>query len=1308
MLKEILCRSRFMGNRRISLILSFLMLITTAVLPGLTNAADGDGDGSDDSVDDCPFAWGNSTATLMDCPDNDGDGIADSQQDSTGDWGESGREMYQGLGGWSSTVRAVAWAPDGTYQLAGGSTNQVRVYGPAGASFGSIMSMTDDVRSIAVSPNSSYIAAAGYEGSGTSNLLVMEYEHSTGNSSIVANLSSHITGDLYTVAWSNDGNYLYSGGEDRHIRMFDVNTWQVERSFLMPESVYSVVPTPDNRLIASTNGQETSMNWTSNGTSYFALHNHTSTTLALDISPDGRWLVSGGNDNRLSVYDVKNKTLNQSIWTGSDVNAISFSPNGGYFVIGTDGSSASVYRVSDWTSIDSFGSFGGSNSRGARDIAWAPDGLKITVGQRNGAASMYVLEEGYLALKGDVTGELMLWRWKSNWPSDGRPLSHENMSLSAFTQSLCNGDDIVGVQSVGAAHHIASPLANYSDSGLLDCTSTSRSLREVPIGRMPAAFFVKGSGNAATCMQATGGMSLGQIRWILSAASTADMTTDSWRPGMDMASIAPNDDMDGIPEWSDLSSQCSGGPIHVIGRWDNRSVPTMVERMFACAGCQYAENFFTSSNSRYRMQEESRSDIVYAASSTDELLGFTEILVAQAAPGLHLVPIVNNWTAGAEDHISAGGSAFLPTVSNSENGTYAAQSDYNFIVNEAELEDRRALLEWMLSTEAGDEWEGLGFQKLGIYARVQAYARLGIDATHLLPDEDGDGIWDGADDCHGTWPGENIDSVGCAQHQLDDDGDGLFNHEDDCISVYGNSTTPTVGCPDQDGDGWEDSADAFPYDPTQQLNRDGDRYGDNLEGNNSDDCPDFSGNSTEDRLGCPDTDGDGWSDEDGDWEIGDGADAFRTDPSQWIDTDGDGYGDNHSYTIGQDGLRVDERGDAFVNDHTQWADTDGDGYGDETSGDLGDDCPLQAGNSTEDRLGCPDEDGDGYSDDADAFRGDPSQWVDEDGDGYGDNWNGLYPDNCLDTPFPELDYVDEFGCGPSERDTDMDGVKDDVDLCPSTPLDLTAFIRMNGCADAESDDDGDGVLNPVDGPEGLFRDDPTQTADSDGDGYGDNESGTNGDACPNRAGNSTEDRLGCVDTDGDGYSDPESGWTVTHGADAWVVEPTQWSDYDSDGYYDNYGEPSWSASREEGWPGRYVEGARLGDKCPLQPSESAYPDPGCPLREINAPVINTGDSDSGGLPVGLILIVLGLLFGIVGLTAAIIVKQKGKKQRKAERRRSAATSQKQQAAPNTAAGRPDASLVGAVGDDEFEWLEHPEGSDRWWYRDESGEWAEWQ
>ncbi|MBJ24034.1 MAG: hypothetical protein CMB64_05125 [Euryarchaeota archaeon] len=376
------------------------------------------------------------------------------------------------------------------------------------------------------------------------------------------------------------------------------------------------------------------------------------------------------------------------------------------------------------------------------------------------------------------------------------------------------------------------------------------------------------------------------------------------------------------------------------------------------------------------------------------------------------------------------------------------------------------------------------------------------------------------------------------------------NNFDNCIDVVGNSTEDRNGCPDSDGDGYSDSdldwnetngADVFPLDPTQWSDSDGDGYGDNLDGNypdrfpqnptqwndtdgdgfgdnlsgidpdlfptdptqwsdedgdgygdnpfgnSADSCPDLFGNSSIEYLGCPDSDGDGWGDENED---------FPWDSDQWKDSDGDGFGDNPPPANNSDDcletsgtswidrngcVDSDEDGYSDLNDDlpynpTQWNDSDGDGYGDNPDGVYADKCPDEYGLSDlEEYLGCIDSDGDGVADFDDDFPQDSSQWKDSDGDGYGDNPNGDTSDDCIEI----------FG--------------------------TSSQVGLLGCLDSDGDGYGD-ILDD-------FPNESTQWSDSDNDGYGDNEDGLNGDDCVLTFGTSYIDKFGCLDSDNDGYSD---------------------------------------------------------------------------------------------------------------------------------------------------------------------------------------------
>ena len=467
-------------------------------------------------------------------------------------------------------------------------------------------------------------------------------------------------------------------------------------------------------------------------------------------------------------------------------------------------------------------------------------------------------------------------------------------------------------------------------------------------------------------------------------------------------------------------------------------------------------------------------------------------------------------------------------------------------------------------------------------------------------DSDGDG-WSDPDSGWGVQNGADA-FPGEASQWLDSDNDGYGDNldgfqGDHCQYSRGYSSSDRYGCVDSDGDSYSDpdpgglngyeawfahpvgDADAFAFEATQWNDTDEDGYGDNWADPNQnttrylwgigefvdnasmpDACPFIRGTSFSDRYGCVDTDLDSYSDGDENWTVENGSDAFPLEPTQWLDTDRDGWGDNQ--TVGAQ--RIDDfpfnpsqwrdtDGDGWGDNQTygatqvddfplvpsQYRDSDGDGYGDNLTGFEGDVCiqstPEEVDSgwiSRYDRLGCRDVDRDGYSDPtdlwiahpdgfADAFQDDPSQWYDTDGDGFGDNeeyydgqtWRTSYrPDGCRTTAGESS--LDRWGC----PDPAMDGWSDPTSTWLASP---------GGSGDA-------------------WPEDPTQWHDSDGDGRGDNPRGTTADVCPTVAGTSVGpssggDRWGCKDTDGDGWSDL---------GDAFIHEPTQWRDSDGDGFGD--------------------------------------------------------------------------------------------------------------------------------------------------------------
>ena len=164
---------------------------------------------------------------------------------------------------------------------------------------------------------------------------------------------------------------------------------------------------------------------------------------------------------------------------------------------------------------------------------------------------------------------------------------------------------------------------------------------------------------------------------------------------------------------------------------------------------------------------------------------------------------------------------------------------------------------------------------------------------------------------------------------------------------------------DKDGDGVLNTDDAFPNDPSESQDNDGDGVGNNAD---------------------PDDDNDG---------VNDAQDDFPLLAEESVDSDGDGIGDNAD--MDDDGDGVEDAQDDFPLDPNASAAADVDGDGWPAGQDTDDNDATTPGTEFVDTDGDgignvtdPDDDNDGVPDEADDLPVDASESSDTDGDGAGD------------------------------------------------------------------------------------------------------------------------------------------------------------------------------------------------------------------------------------------------------------------------------------------------------------------------------------
>ena len=380
-------------------ILLSILMVTGTLFVSSVMADDTDGDGTDDSVDDCPVAAGNSTLDRTGCPDRDGDGtsdlndpwvmstggyLQDSYQSSSDDYimvrfnhDASQYATAENNGGsseirvWDTATRTnlrtiqvgdsaadIDWSPDGQHVAVHTNDEEVRIYVASDGSLYDTMDTNgEDAGELEYSPDGTMLAVTGNRdgNSGDGQIEIFDVDtNSPTFGDVLQTLNPSNTVYYYSVDWSPDGSRLVVGGYEA-IYIIDTDTWG------------------ENRTIT----------------------NAFSTLNSVHYSPDGNMISAcsawGGSNARARVYNAMTGAEMWSYTTSTSCNDAAWSPDSSQVAFThtyyqSDGASINIFFSTSGTKIDTLSaprpggctSGGGGNNCGTiYGVDWHPDGNYI-------------------------------------------------------------------------------------------------------------------------------------------------------------------------------------------------------------------------------------------------------------------------------------------------------------------------------------------------------------------------------------------------------------------------------------------------------------------------------------------------------------------------------------------------------------------------------------------------------------------------------------------------------------------------------------------------------------------------------------------------------------------------------------------------------------------------------------------------------------------------------------------------------------------------------------------------------------------
>ena len=124
--------------------------------------------------------------------------------------------MLASLEGYTEDVYSVAWSPDGKTLASASFDGSVRLWEPASGKLLATLQGSSAFASVAWSPDGKILASAPIDGT------VKLWEAASGK--LLATLQGH-TDMVYSVAWSPDGKTLASGSDDKTVKLWEASSF---------------------------------------------------------------------------------------------------------------------------------------------------------------------------------------------------------------------------------------------------------------------------------------------------------------------------------------------------------------------------------------------------------------------------------------------------------------------------------------------------------------------------------------------------------------------------------------------------------------------------------------------------------------------------------------------------------------------------------------------------------------------------------------------------------------------------------------------------------------------------------------------------------------------------------------------------------------------------------------------------------------------------------------------------------------------------------------------------------------------------
>lgn len=202
------------------------------------------------------------------------------------------------------------------------------------------------------------------------------------------------TGGLNAVDFSPAGDYIYTGGDDGSIRVYETVTGMLHHSIpgAHMDAVLAVDVSETGRYLASGGKDNMVKVWDleNNYQVVYDWMDHMDDVKTVKFTPDENRLLTGSADDLLNVYWMPTGNLDTSLtFHESDVNVIDISVDGSFAVSGSNDQSAEMFNLYNYQSVATFTNV---NQTRVYGLSISPDMTKLATSNHIGYVILYNIQ----------------------------------------------------------------------------------------------------------------------------------------------------------------------------------------------------------------------------------------------------------------------------------------------------------------------------------------------------------------------------------------------------------------------------------------------------------------------------------------------------------------------------------------------------------------------------------------------------------------------------------------------------------------------------------------------------------------------------------------------------------------------------------------------------------------------------------------------------------------------------------------------------------------------------------------------------